>query len=195
MAWRGGHPSGPGRRVREAPRRRSTGAPGKAIVGRSGGAGAVHEQDGGMAGGERLDTQVAEPEESAAFDDMGTVHRPLEAVANAKAQSGGEIRASLRDIFEYIVSMSIDQIAPEALKLPVKERALLAASLWESIEDPFKLAIELSDEEAISLAVERDGELESVEVESLSHADLMKRSPYVIYIFGYWIMRLFVLPL
>ena len=71
--------------------------------------------------------------------------------------------------------MSIDQIAPEALKLPVKERALLAATLWESIEDPFKLAIEFSDEDAISLAVKRDGELESGEVESLSHEDLMKR--------------------
>ena len=32
--------------------------------------------------------------------------------------------------------MSIDQIAPEALKLPTKERTMLAASLWESIEDP-----------------------------------------------------------
>ena len=37
-----------------------------------------------------FDTQMAEPEESATFDDMGTVHRPLEAVANANAQSGGE---------------------------------------------------------------------------------------------------------
>ena len=37
-----------------------------------------------------FDTQMAEPEESATFDDMGTVHRPLEAVANARAQSGGE---------------------------------------------------------------------------------------------------------
>ncbi len=71
--------------------------------------------------------------------------------------------------------MRIDQIAPEALKLPVKERALLAASLWESIEDPFKLAIELSDEDAISLAIERDGERESGAIEPLSHADLMKR--------------------
>lgn len=71
--------------------------------------------------------------------------------------------------------MSIDQIAPEALKLPVKERALLAASLWESIEDPFELAIELSDEEAISLAIKRDSEIESGDVEPLSHSDLMKR--------------------
>ncbi len=71
--------------------------------------------------------------------------------------------------------MSIDQIAPEALKLPVKERALLAASLWESIEDPFELAIELSDEEAISLAIKRDSEIESGDVESLSHSDLMRR--------------------
>ncbi len=71
--------------------------------------------------------------------------------------------------------MSIDQIAPEALKLPVKERALLAASLWESIEDPFKLPDERSDGEAIALAIKRDLEIESGEASSLSHADLMKR--------------------
>jgi len=34
--------------------------------------------------------------------------------------------------------MSIDQIAAEALRLPPRERALLAESLWESLEDPFK---------------------------------------------------------
>lgn len=35
--------------------------------------------------------------------------------------------------------MGIDQIATEALNLPLRERALLAASLWESIDDPFEL--------------------------------------------------------
>jgi hypothetical protein len=33
---------------------------------------------------------MAEPESLAMFDDMGTVHRPLEAVTIAKAQRGGE---------------------------------------------------------------------------------------------------------
>ena len=71
--------------------------------------------------------------------------------------------------------MSIDQIAPEALRLPARERALLAASLWESIEDPFELAVARDDEDAIELAMERDAELESGTVKSMSHEELMQR--------------------
>lgn len=71
--------------------------------------------------------------------------------------------------------MSIDQITGEALKLPAGERAQLAASLWESLEDPFELAVEQSDADAISLALERDQELESGAVQPLSHSDLMSR--------------------
>jgi len=71
--------------------------------------------------------------------------------------------------------MSIDQIAPEALKLPVRERALLAASLWESIEDPFELAVDLDDEAALNLAEERDREIESGKVAVVPHRDLMLR--------------------
>jgi hypothetical protein len=71
--------------------------------------------------------------------------------------------------------MGIDQIAPEALRLPARERALLAASLWESIEDPFGLAVGLGDEEAISLAEARDRELDSVAVAPISHEGLMRR--------------------
>ena len=40
--------------------------------------------------GRILDIQVAESKESATFDDMGTVHRPLEAMANASSQNSGE---------------------------------------------------------------------------------------------------------
>jgi putative addiction module component (TIGR02574 family) len=71
--------------------------------------------------------------------------------------------------------MLIDEIAPEALKLPPRERALLAASLWESIGDPNDLAADLDDEEAISLALIRDAEIESGQVKALSHEDLMNR--------------------
>ena len=71
--------------------------------------------------------------------------------------------------------MSIDQIAPAALKLPARERALLAASLWESIEDPFELAVATDDEDAIDRAMERDAELESGTVKSMSHEELMQR--------------------
>ncbi len=71
--------------------------------------------------------------------------------------------------------MSIDQIAPEALRLPTKERALLAATLWESIQDPYQLAVDIEDDEAISLAVLRDREIEYGEVSALSHDEFMKR--------------------
>jgi hypothetical protein len=71
--------------------------------------------------------------------------------------------------------MSIDEIAPEALKLPTRERALLAASLWESIEDPFELSVDLDDEASLSLAEKRDQEIESGQVAAVSHQDLMRR--------------------
>ena len=69
--------------------------------------------------------------------------------------------------------MSIDEIAPEALRLPARERALLAASLWESVEDPYALAADRSDEDAVALA--RDAEMQSGVVAPISHSDLMTR--------------------
>jgi putative addiction module component (TIGR02574 family) len=71
--------------------------------------------------------------------------------------------------------VNIDQIAPEALKLPMRERALLAASLWESIDDPFELSVDLDDEAALILADKRDQEIESGKVTPLSHQELMQR--------------------
>jgi hypothetical protein len=71
--------------------------------------------------------------------------------------------------------MSIDQIAPEALKLPARERALLAASLWESIEDPFEISVDFDDEAALNLAEEWDQEIESGRVQAVSHQELMQR--------------------
>lgn len=71
--------------------------------------------------------------------------------------------------------MSIDQIAPEAQKLSTRERALLAASLWESIEDPFELSVDLDDEASLNLAEKRDQEIESGQVAAVSHQDLMRR--------------------
>jgi hypothetical protein len=59
--------------------------------------------------------------------------------------------------------------------LPPKDRAALAASLWESLEDPYALAAEMAEEEAWRLAAERDAELESGGVAPLSHAELMRR--------------------
>jgi putative addiction module component (TIGR02574 family) len=71
--------------------------------------------------------------------------------------------------------MSIDQIVPEALKLNPKERAMLASSLWESIEDPYELAAELTDQEALELAIERDNEMDTGQTTPLTHEQLMSQ--------------------
>ena len=71
--------------------------------------------------------------------------------------------------------MSIDQIAAEALRLPPKERALLAESLWESLTDPFKIPDESDDTETVALALERDRQLEAGEVQPLSHEEMVSR--------------------
>jgi hypothetical protein len=71
--------------------------------------------------------------------------------------------------------MSIDQIAAEALRLPPKERAMLAESLWESLVDPFTVPAESDDSEALALALERDRQLETGELQALSHQELMSR--------------------
>lgn len=71
--------------------------------------------------------------------------------------------------------MTVDELAPEILKLPIRDRALLAASLWESLEDPYSSGMELSDDEALALAEARDAEMESGAVTPLSHVELMSR--------------------
>lgn len=71
--------------------------------------------------------------------------------------------------------MGIEQLAAEALRLPPKERAMLAATLWDSLGDPFKSAASPDDSEAIALACERDRQLDSGEVQSVSHEEMMAR--------------------
>ena len=70
--------------------------------------------------------------------------------------------------------MSFDQIALAALRLPAKERAMLAESLWESLGDPFKVPA-ADDADAVDLALERDRQMESAEVQPISHEELMSR--------------------
>jgi hypothetical protein len=76
----------------------------------------------------------------------------------------------------YTLVMSIDQIVSEALRLPVKQRALLAGSLWESLEDSFEGGAVVSDDAAaIALAVERDRQIETGEVKAVAHNEMMAR--------------------
>ena len=69
--------------------------------------------------------------------------------------------------------MNIDQIASEALKLNPHDKALLAQTLWESLDTPYLVDTEISDEEAIALAKQRDSEIENGLVQPLSHSQLM----------------------
>ena len=71
--------------------------------------------------------------------------------------------------------MNVDQLAREALSLEPSDRARLAEALWESLEDPYFAAYEISDQEALRRAAQRDGEMERGEVVPLSHAELMDR--------------------
>ncbi len=71
--------------------------------------------------------------------------------------------------------MSIDQIAAEALRLPAKERAMLADSLWESLVDPFETVAAGDEEQLTALAMERDRQMETEEVQPVSHEELMAR--------------------
>lgn len=77
-------------------------------------------------------------------------------------------------LLEYYDSMSIDQIASEALRLSVKERAQLAGSLWESLQDP-GTSQEMDDATAMALALERDREIETGVVKAVSHDALMDK--------------------
>ncbi len=71
--------------------------------------------------------------------------------------------------------MDIDQIASEALRLSSQDRAILAETIWESLEDPYVLSSDISDEDAIALAKNCDEEIESGDVVPLPHKELMNR--------------------
>lgn len=71
--------------------------------------------------------------------------------------------------------MSVDQIASEALRLPANERALLAESLWESLDNPLTADAPSDDAAVAALALERDGQIESGQVQPVSHDEMMAR--------------------
>lgn len=71
--------------------------------------------------------------------------------------------------------MKYNKITSSALQLEPKDRAALAMALWDSLEDPDLSAEDLSDEEAIELALARSKEIERGEVEPLSHMEMMER--------------------
>ncbi len=70
--------------------------------------------------------------------------------------------------------MSIEQITSEVLQLNVKDRAVLAELIWESLEEPYILP-NITDHEAIALAKQRDLEVSQGGVKILTHNELMNR--------------------
>ncbi len=71
--------------------------------------------------------------------------------------------------------MSIDQLTAEALRLPARERALLAGSLWDSLGDPPDASNEKDDAAVVALALEREREIESGRVKAVSHEEIMAK--------------------
>lgn len=69
--------------------------------------------------------------------------------------------------------MNIDQITSVALTLTPHDKALLAQTLWESLEAPYLADTELSDHEAIALAKQRDRDIDQGLVQALTHSQLM----------------------
>ena len=76
---------------------------------------------------------------------------------------------------DYNDTMSIDQIAAEALRLPPRERALLAESLWESLSSPHETSADMDDRAALALDRERDRQIEAGEVPPVLHDEMMAR--------------------
>ena len=71
--------------------------------------------------------------------------------------------------------MSIDQIASEILRLNPRDRAILAETIWESLEAPFMFTSDISDEKALELAKRRDEEIRRGDVIPLTHEELMAK--------------------
>ncbi|ESQ08065.1 MAG: hypothetical protein N838_22660 [Thiohalocapsa sp. PB-PSB1] len=71
--------------------------------------------------------------------------------------------------------MNLDQLEIEALQLGPRDRAMLAARIWESLEDPYGADHEMSDEDAVQLAIRRDEEIEDGSVNPVAHGEMMAR--------------------
>jgi len=71
--------------------------------------------------------------------------------------------------------MGSDRIASEALRLSPRERALLAGSLWQSLEDPFAAPAEMADVTAVAPALEQDKQIEAGQVEAVPYSEMMAR--------------------
>jgi hypothetical protein len=69
--------------------------------------------------------------------------------------------------------MSIDQIAAEALRLPPRERAWLAESIRNSLSAPHETSVEMDDRATLTLARERDRQMDASEVNPILYDAMM----------------------
>ena len=72
---------------------------------------------------------------------------------------------------------TITELEKEVLALPPAERERLATAAWESlVGDPSALSDPGIDPEGIDIALKRDAEIESGAIQSIDHAEFMKRT-------------------
>jgi hypothetical protein len=65
----------------------------------------------------------------------------------------------------------------EILALPPAERERLATMAWESlVADPSAASDHKIDPEGIEIAVQRDGEIESGQVQPIGHSEFLRRT-------------------
>jgi len=70
---------------------------------------------------------------------------------------------------------NINQLANEVLQLNSRERAFIAETLWQSLEEPFLVSDDDLDLDSIKLAIKRDDEIETGVVKVISHKEMMNR--------------------
>ena len=69
------------------------------------------------------------------------------------------------------------ELEKEVLALPPSEREQLATAAWESlVDDPGAVSNPEIDPEGIALALERDAELESGALQSITHTEFMRQT-------------------
>jgi hypothetical protein len=79
--------------------------------------------------------------------------------------------------YTFLPMNAVIDLEKEILALPPAERERLAMVAWESLVSDPNAASDLNiDSDGLALAVERDAELESGQVNSLNHAEFLLRT-------------------
>ena len=71
---------------------------------------------------------------------------------------------------------NVTRLEKEILALPPEERERLALAAWESLETQSDNPDTLPDQEGITLAQQRDTELQSGSVQPLTHSEFLRRT-------------------